>query len=76
VVVRRRTCSASADSCAVNVALVFVSVLIIPLSVAAALAKLAMASTVSCWNYDVDAFATLYPAPMVVFLLGGMFCML
>jgi hypothetical protein len=61
VVLRQRTCSESGANCAVSVALVFVRVYIIPLSVAAALARLMMASTVSCWNYVT-----------VVFLLDGM----
>jgi hypothetical protein len=69
VVVIWRTFSASAASCAVNVTVVVVIVLIITFSVAAALVKLAMASTVSCWNSVVVAFAMLYPAPMAVFFV-------
>jgi hypothetical protein len=69
VVVRRRTCSASAVSCAINVVLVCVSVSIIPLSVCAALTKLVMTSTASCWNSAVAAFAMLYPAPMAMFFV-------
>jgi hypothetical protein len=67
VVVRRRTCSASAASCAVNVALLFVSVWIISLCITAAFAKLMMPSTVSCWNHGVAVFATVHLAPMAVF---------
>jgi hypothetical protein len=73
VVFRWRTCSnsmASAASCAVSVALVFVRVSIIPLYVAAELASLAMASAVSCWNYVVAAFAMLYPDPTAVFFVN------
>jgi hypothetical protein len=76
VVVRRQTCSTSAASCDVNVTLVVVNMFIIPLSAADALAKLVMASIVSCWNYAVVAFTMLYPAPMAVFLLDSMFCAL
>jgi hypothetical protein len=53
VVLRRRTCSDSVASCAISVTLVFVRVSIIPLYVYAALARLVMASTVSCWNSGV-----------------------
>jgi hypothetical protein len=63
VVLRRRNCSDSADSCEVSVTLVFVIVSITPLYVASELARLAMNSTVSCWNYVVAAFTMLYPAP-------------
>jgi hypothetical protein len=57
LVVTWRTCSYSAASCAVNVALMVVSVFIMPLYVAAALARLMIASTVSCLNEVVAAFA-------------------
>jgi hypothetical protein len=70
VVLIWRNCLDSAASCAVSVALVFVRVSIIPLYVAAALARLEMDSTVSCCNYGVSSFAMLYPAPTAVFLIN------
>jgi hypothetical protein len=70
VVLRWHTCSESAASCAFSVALVFLRVSVIPFSVAAALARLEMASTVSCWNSVVAAFAMLNPAPTAVFFVS------
>jgi hypothetical protein len=69
VVVRWRTCYATAASWTINGMLVFVTLSVIPLSVAASMAKLAMASTMSCWNSVLAACATLYPAPMAVFFV-------
>jgi hypothetical protein len=69
VVVRWHTCSDSAARCDVGGILVFIIISVVHLYVAAALAKLVMASTVACRNYDIAAFAMLYLAPMAVFFV-------